>query len=129
MNARSLIRAVAALAPLAALGGTLLPASLPAQERLLGARWVALGPAYELWNLGDRLPQPTLGGVVVEVRRVSQLSVPLSALVPLGSRLSLDLGTGYAAGEVTLDGPDEVGRTSWSLSASTPTIKPDTSCR
>ena len=96
-------------------------APLHAQERLLGARAVNVGPSFDIWTFGDELPQPTLTGGEVRLRRLSQLSVPVTALVPVGTRFTVDVGGGYAAGEVTLVEADAAGRTSWSLAGPTDT--------
>ena len=127
--ARTIVRTIArplAVAAVAGLAVAVAPAApgvapLAAQERLLGARSAGLGATYELWRFGDELPQPSLGGAEVRLRRVSQLSVPVTALVPIGTRFTVDVGTGFATGEVTLDGADEAGRTSWSLAGPTDT--------
>jgi hypothetical protein len=106
----------------AALVGAAAPSDrLRAQERLLDPRSAAVGVGYELWRFDDGLTQPSLRGEAIPVRRVSLLSVPVTALVPIGSRVTVDVGGGWASGEVTLDGADEAGRTAWSIAGPTDT--------
>jgi hypothetical protein len=76
-----------------------------------------LAVQYESWSLGDGLPQDAGGAVV---RRVSQLSVPWSVVVPLGERWQLDAGGALASGRVRLAAADSlVGGDRYELSGLT----------
>jgi hypothetical protein len=88
----------------AALLAALAPGLASAQERLVGARIVTLGPSIESWSFGDGgALQPGLGGAGdVRVRGASQLTIPVSLAVPLTARWTVDLATAYTSGVVTL---------------------------
>jgi hypothetical protein len=104
-TARAVTRTALALAaPLAPL------ASLAAQDRLLGLRAAGAGVTAETVWFGDGVAQAgLLGGDSLRVTRVSQLSVPITAVTPIGSSWTLDATTVYATGSVQLAGA--AGRT------------------
>jgi hypothetical protein len=102
------------LAALAAAG----PAA--AQERLLGLRAVSAGPYFETWSLDDFV-QPEVSGGSTQIKSVSQLSVPVTAMVPIGARFSVDVSGGFAAGTVKLSAADAAGKDEYSLSGLTDT--------
>lgn len=91
-----------------------------AQERLIGVRAVAVGPYFETWSLDD-FAQPSLSGGATRIESVSQLSVPVTAMVPLGTRFSLDVSGGFASGTVKLAEPDAAGKDEYSLAGLTDT--------
>jgi hypothetical protein len=99
-TARAVTRTALALAaPLAPL------ASLAAQDRLLGLRAAGAGVTAETVWFGDGVAQAgLLGGDSLRVTRVSQLSVPITAVTPIGSSWTLDATTVYATGSVQLAG-------------------------
>ncbi|MGZ8470418.1 MAG: hypothetical protein ACXW61_12500 [Gemmatirosa sp.] len=86
--------------------------ALAAQERLVGARTVSASPSFESWSFGGGgAPQPGLGiAGDVRVRSASQRTLPVSVVVPLAARWTLDFATAYTSGVVTL-APDGAGRT------------------
>jgi hypothetical protein len=101
---RTALALAAPLAPLAPL------ASLAAQDRLLGLRAAGAGVTAETVWFGDGVAQAgLLGGDSLRVTRVSQLSVPITAVTPIGSSWTLDATTVYATGSVQLAGA--AGRT------------------
>ena len=79
---------------------------LLAQDRLLGLRAAGAGVTAEAVRFGgDGVSQASLlGGDSLRVTRVSQLSVPVTAVVPLGRSWTLDATTVYATGSVQLAG-------------------------
>lgn len=113
----SALAATLALLPLAA--APLAGGRLGAQDRLIGQRPAAVSPFFELWSFGDALPQPLLTGGAAQLERVTQLSVPVSAVVPIGERFTIDVSGGFATGEVSLAqavGPTGRETDAWSLS-------------
>jgi len=78
-------------------------------DTLLNGRGVStVGPVYESWSLGGGgvwQPDP-LGADSVLVRRVSQWSIPVSVVVPIGAHWTVDAAGAYAHGTVELNGPD-----------------------
>ena len=91
---RRLTAACAATLALAATAG--------AQDRLVGLRAISGGATYDQVSFGgDGLLQGgLLGNDSVRLTRASQLTVPVSAAVPLGRLVTLDVTTLYGAGEV-----------------------------
>lgn len=78
-----------------------------AQGRLVGYRTSAVGPIYERWTFGDGLYQTVAaGGDSIRIKSASQLTVPISFVVPLGSRWSADVSGAYASGTVSLASRD-----------------------
>ena len=106
------MNAVSPRAARALLAVALLPCAAFAQERLVGARTVASGASFESWSFGDGgAVQPGLGAAGdVRVRSAAQLTVPLTVVVPIDGRWSLDLGSAYVTGVVTL-ADDATGKT------------------
>ena len=84
-----------------------------AQVKLAGDASSFFGPVFEVWKFGnDGIPQPTVDGASsVRVTRASQWSIPVSVVVPAGSRLSFDLTTAYASSDVRISGTDPVTQT------------------
>ena len=84
-----------------------------AQVKLAGDATSVIGPIYETWKFGnDGIPQPTVDGAsTVRVTRASQWSIPISVVVPVGSRWSFDLTTAYASSDVRISGTDPVTNT------------------
>jgi hypothetical protein len=90
--------ALLAIAPLA------LAAPAHAQDRLLGLRAAGSGVTFETLRLGDGVAQPSLvGGDSLRVRSLTQLSVPITAVTPIGGAWTLDATTIYGTGEVSYD--------------------------
>lgn len=93
MSAPSTIaRAALALVSLAA------AAPLAAQEPLEGRVGWQLSPSFEQWSFGC-CTDPTSAA---SVKRATQFSVPVVAVVPIGRRATLDAYVGWMRGEVTL---------------------------
>jgi hypothetical protein len=100
-------------------GMSVTPADLEGQQRLLGVRTTAIVPIFESWTFGDGLPQ-RVGGDSVLVKSVTQWSMPVSVMVPLGSRWTVDASAAYAMGEVSLEGADpSLGLDSYALAGPT----------
>jgi hypothetical protein len=111
-----------ASAALAAAAAAALPATLGAQQPMgqgalgqsslaaaagAGARTVGVSPRIETWSFGEGLYQlDQAGGDSVRLGKVMQWSVPVTAVIPLGSRFTFDVAAAYAHGEVTLEGTD-----------------------
>ena len=114
-SARVVLAAVALLA-----GGPGVRAAR-AQERLLGGRTGETGVVYERWSFAGGLPRGGAGGDSIRVQSASQLSAPLTVIVPIGSSWTLDAYAAYATGQVRLDRPDtaEGGATTYRLSGLT----------
>lgn len=75
------------------------------QERLVGYQTWQVDPTFESWRFADALPEPLRGGSQPDtlfLRGASQWSMPLSALIPLGDRWTLDASAAYAMGSVHL---------------------------
>lgn len=90
-----------------------------AQVKLAGDAMTAVGPVFEVWKFGGGgIPQPTIDGASsVTVTRASQWSIPVSVMVPFGSRFSVDLTTAYASSDVRISGTDPItGTDGYSLS-------------
>jgi hypothetical protein len=96
-------RAVGAALAVGLVGLAAVARPVAAQDRLVGLRAVSGGASFEQLTFGgDGLLQgPLIGADSVRLRRATQLSVPVSAAVPLGRFVTLDVTTLYAAGEVT----------------------------
>ena len=77
-------------------------APLAAQDRLLGLRAAGAGVTAEaIWFGGEGVPQANVVGAdSLRLTRVSQLSVPITAVTPLGGSWTLDATTVYASGSV-----------------------------
>lgn len=98
---------MAAVAPAAAPSAPIAAPRASAQERLVGSWTSEISPTYETWSLGDGLLQPSPSGSdSVLVERVSQFSIPIAVVVPLGERWTFDVAGAYAAGRVRLAGAD-----------------------
>jgi hypothetical protein len=86
-----------------------------AQERLVGAATAASGVVVENWSL----PTPPLvaepSGSPMYVRGVTQVTVPLGAVVPLGHGWSADVYGAYAVTHVRLARPTADGSTGFTL--------------
>src|SRR5690242_7119626 len=95
MRAATLVLLTAALAPVVA----------RAKDRLVGLRAIGGGATLEARRFGgDGVLQGAPGGQdSLRVRRVHQLSVPVTAAVPLGSAWTVDVTSIYATGTVTYD--------------------------
>jgi hypothetical protein len=83
---------------------------LRAQQRLVGLRTVHAGPSFETWRFGGGARQ-LVGGDTIVVRSVTQWSVPIVAVVPLGREWTMEVSGAFSSGQVTLDGEDRVLRT------------------
>lgn len=94
---------------LAVLAAMALPAPAPAQDRR-SPGVAATSPLFEYWSFGNGIRQRFGGGDVV-VERVTQWSVPLSVIVPIGSRWSADVSGAYSSGQIRLAGRDSSLRT------------------
>ena len=96
------------------------PHAARAQERLVGLRRVDVGPVFERWTFGAALPQRG-GDTTVQYRiaSASQLSVPITAVVPLGERWTFDLCGAYSRGTLRLDTADARGNTRYELAGLT----------
>jgi hypothetical protein len=91
-------RAAALLAPA-------IPAALGAQDRLLGLRAAGAGVTAEVIRIGGGgVPQAGVLGDSARVTRVAQLSVPVTAVTPLGGAWTLDATAIYGSGRVTREG-------------------------
>ena len=114
MSARSVSMRVASLAATA----TLAALPLAAQDRLLGLRAAGAGVTAEgIWLGGDGVLQPSLlGGDSVRITRMTQLSVPITAVTPLGGTWTLDATTVYGTGSVTAEGARDARRTTSTIS-------------
>ncbi|MGZ8413433.1 MAG: hypothetical protein ACXW05_11930 [Gemmatirosa sp.] len=100
LHLRPHLRSLAALTACGALASP-----LHAQDRLLGLRAAGAGVTAEgVWFGGDGVRQASLlGGDTLRVTRMSQLSVPITAVTPLGGSWTLDATTVYGTGSVTLE--------------------------
>ena len=90
-----------------------------AQGKLAGSAQSGIGPIFERWQFGgDGIPQPTIdGSASVRVTRLTQWSIPVSVVVPVGNRWTVDLTSAYASSEVNLSSVDPVtGSDGYSLS-------------
>lgn len=92
--------------------------ALGAQERLLGVRTMTAGPVYESWRFLDGVPQRVAGDSVL-VSTVSQWSIPLAVVIPLGGRVTADVAGAYSSGTVDLDGADRLNRMRYRLTGPT----------
>jgi hypothetical protein len=103
-------RALRLPAALLAVPGAL-PMALHAQDRLLGLRAAGASVSAEaVWFGGAGVPQASVvGGDTVRLTRATQLSVPITAVTPLGGNWSLDATTVYATGSVQLEGAPSSG--------------------
>ncbi|MDF1504479.1 hypothetical protein [Roseisolibacter sp. H3M3-2] len=89
-----------------------LAAPAHAQDRLLGLRAAGAGATFETLRLGDGVRQASLlGGDSLRVRTVMQLSVPVTAVTPIGGAWTLDATTVYGTGEVEYDDAGGARRT------------------
>ena len=90
---------------------------ISAQGRLVGGRTSAAGVTYEVWNVGNGIVEPAVDGTdSVRVRRVSQMSIPITLVFPVGSRWMVDVATGYTHGNVALNRSDSaIGRSQYEL--------------
>ena len=81
---------------------------LGAQGKLAGDTRTAVGPIFELWRFGgDGIPQPTVDGTAsVNVTRLTQWSIPVSVVMPVGQRWTFDLTSAYASSDVSLSSVD-----------------------
>jgi hypothetical protein len=78
-----------------------------AQGRLVGNRTSTVGVIYEGWNFGDGVYQtPVGGGDSVRIESGSQLTMPISLIVPLGQRWGVDVSGAYTKGTVSLASRD-----------------------
>lgn len=123
MTLRPLVRPSLVALPIAA-AATMAAGSAPpllAQERLMPARSVNVGPTYERWSFGSGLRQPSTNGAGgVELRAASAWSVPVGASIGIGERWTIDLSGAYASGTVRLRSPDPaLARDEYSLSGFT----------
>ncbi len=85
--------------------GLLLGASAAhAQDRLVGLRALSGGAVFEQIEFGDNgMLQPSLTGLdSVRINRASLFTVPVSAAMPLGRNLTMDITTLYSSGDVTI---------------------------
>ena len=88
-----------------------------AQQRLLDLRTISSGAIGESWWFGGAKATSGAESVI----SVSQLSIPLTAVVPLASNWALDSYTAYAVGAVMVDRGETEGRVRLSLSGLTDT--------
>jgi len=94
---RRSLRAARALA----LATTVTAATAGAQERLLDPRLGEARVAYERWSFGgDGALEQAGSPDSIRITSVSQLSVPVTAVVPWGERWTFDLYGAYAQGVV-----------------------------
>jgi len=78
-----------------------------AQGKLVGYGTSSVGVVFERWGLGDGIAQPVHdGSSTVVVENVSQLSLPITARVPLGQQWTFDFAAAYSTGRVELAAPD-----------------------
>jgi len=78
-----------------------------AQGRLVGSRTSTVGSIYQRWSFGDGLYQTALaGGDSIRIEGASQLTMPISLVVPLGSRWTADISGAYTSGTVSLASRD-----------------------
>lgn len=86
---------------LAALGLLVVPLGARAQDRLLGLRAASVGAVGEALTFGDGVWQTPLPGQdSVRVRRATQLSVPVTAAIPISRLWTADATAVYASGTV-----------------------------
>lgn len=92
-----------------------------AQERLLGGRTGETGVVYERWSFSGGVPRGGASGDSIRVESASQLSVPITVILPIGSSWTFDAYAAYATGEVSLDRPDstEGGTSTYQLNGLT----------
>lgn len=108
MRARAL--GTFAAAALAAGALAALPRAVRAQDRLLGLRAAGTGVGFETVSFGGGVWQTPLPGQdSVRVRSASQLTVPLTAAVPVGRFVSVDATAVYASGSVHYQHADGSG--------------------
>jgi hypothetical protein len=88
---------------------------LGAQERIVGAATAASGVVVENWSLSTPIEVAEPTGSPMVVRGVTQLTVPLGAVVPLGAGWSADVYGAYATTRVRLARPTEDGSTGFAL--------------
>lgn len=103
MNRRA--RAAALIACGSVLAATVSPAA--AQGTPAGHRELIVAPRFESWTFRRGIYQPSLDGAdSVQVDRVSQWSIPVAVVVPVGEMWTVDLSAAYGSGSVTLARPD-----------------------
>ena len=97
---------------------TLATSPLAAQDRLLGLRAAGTGVTAEgIWLGGNGVLQPSLlGGDSARVTRIAQLSVPITAVTPLGGSWTLDATTVYGTGSVTSERASDGQRSTATIS-------------
>lgn len=101
-----------AITPRALLAATLVGAALArgaaAQERLVGFRTANVGLVWETVSFGSAgIAQSSAFGSGSIVKSASQWTIPMSLMIPLGDRWSVDAGAAFGSGEVTFVEPPE----------------------
>ena len=96
------------------------PATVAAQDRLVGLRAFALGATFEQVTFGEGglLQGQLVGQDSLRLRSASQFSLPVTAAVPLGASWTFDVSAIYANGTVTVDELGANGRTGRELTLS-----------
>ena len=86
---------------------TVAAAPAVAQDRLVGLRALSGGVVFEQVRFGGTglLQAGSAGLDSMRVQSATQLSVPVSASMPIGQSWTMDLTTVYAVGEVTYSAP------------------------
>lgn len=79
------------------------PADLKAQDRLVGARVIAAGATIEGVSFGGNgyLQPGTMGGDSISLKGIQQYSIPVSLVMPVGSRWSVDLQSALVQSRLT----------------------------
>jgi hypothetical protein len=97
---RSLARGAAAIA--------LSAATAAAQQRLVDVRTASTGAVFEQWQFRDGSSGASAGGV----SSASQLTLPVTTVVPLNANWALDAYVAYASAVSHLTGDRRAGRRS-----------------
>lgn len=78
----------------------LAPASLAAQERLVGQWTATTGAFYENWSLPTAVATTTVSGGTTFITGASQLTLPVAVVVPIATGWMLDAYSALVRGEV-----------------------------
>lgn len=111
--------ALAARIAAGALAVALAIAPLGAQERLLDVWGATSGAVIENWSLPTAAEVATSSGQPMYVRGVSQLTIPFTGAMALGSNWSADVYGAYAWSRIRLARPNAEGATSLTLRGNT----------
>jgi hypothetical protein len=110
--------AVLTLAGALAALGTARPATLAAQEKLVGSSTFSTGLFYDNWSLPTAVGAASTGGTSM-VTGASQLTIPVGLVIPIVPGWTMDTYVAYTKGQVRLAIPDASGQTSYQLNGLT----------